>query len=97
MEEGSVCETDQVQSPIDVKHHTTISGPTRGATSVLEGKRLKFNWDEQSRVDEARRKSAVRCGVCKGGVLYDRYKDYSLSISIQPYIHQSHLDQGEGE
>ena len=49
MEGGSVNEAPiSVQSPIYVDQ-TTLTGPTRGAASMLGGKRLKFNWDEQSR------------------------------------------------
>ena len=59
MEGGSVCEADQVQSPIDVDQ-TTITGPTRGAASELGGKRRKSNGMDIA-VDEARRRSAMWC------------------------------------
>ena len=48
MEGGSVKRPICTQSPIDVDQ-TTLTGPTREAASMLGGKRLKFNWDEQSR------------------------------------------------
>ncbi len=46
---GAVCARSiSVQSPIDVDQ-TTLTGPTLEAASKLGVKRLKFNWDEQSR------------------------------------------------
>ncbi len=47
--DGAVCARPiSIQSPIDVDQ-TTLTDPTRGAASMLGGKRLNFIWDEQSR------------------------------------------------
>jgi hypothetical protein len=55
-----------IQSPIDVDQTTIIPGPTRGAASVLGGKRGSSSIGMNRAADEAKRRSAVQCADVGG-------------------------------